>query len=139
MLVIRYCLLLFCLLLTPVTYAQVLIINPNNTDTELSLNTVRSIFAMRTHRWSDGTPIRVFVLEDGDSLHSKFCKEILKIFPYQLRRLWDKQIFSGTGTAPTTVKSIQEMRELVANTKGAIGYVSEQDTDDTIKKIGMPL
>ena len=135
---IRHFLLLFYLLLTPVTYAHVLIINPTNVDTELSLNTVRSIFAMRTHQWSDGTPIHVFVLEDDNSLHADFCKEILKVFPYQLRRLWDKQIFSGTGIAPTTVKSIEEMRERVANTKGAIGYLREDPLTNTIKQIGMP-
>ncbi len=135
----KYCLLIFCLLLAPISHAQVLIINPDNIDTDLSLNTVRSIFAMRTHQWSDGSPIHVFVLEDNDNLHSDFCKEILKVFPYQLRRLWDKQIFSGTGVAPTTVKSIEEMRERVANTKGAIGYIRKEQLTDTIKQIGMPL
>ena len=60
------------------------------------------------------------------------------MFPYQLRRLWDKQIFSGTGIAPTTVKSIEEMRERVANTKGAIGYLREDPLTNTIKQIGMP-
>jgi len=132
-------LLLFYLFLTPITQAQVLIINPTNIDTELSLNSVRSIFAMRTHQWSDGTPIHVFVLEDNDDLHTDFCKKILKVFPYQLRRLWDKQIFSGTGVSPTIVNSIQEMRDRVAATKGAIGYVHEQGIDHTIKQIGMPL
>ncbi|MBE9526443.1 MAG: hypothetical protein IME94_05650 [Proteobacteria bacterium] len=135
----KYCLLIFCLLLAPISHAQVLIVNPDNIDTDLSLNTVRSIFAMRTHQWSDGSPIHVFVLEDNDNLHSDFCKEILKVFPYQLRRLWDKQIFSGTGVAPTTVKSIEEMRERVANTKGAIGYIRKEQLTDTIKQIGMPL
>lgn len=135
----RYCLFLFCLLLAPISNAQVLIVNSANIDTELSLNSVRSIFAMRTHQWSDGTPIKVFVLEDNNDSHTAFCKEILKVFPYQLRRIWDKQIFSGTGTAPVTVKSIQEMRERVANTIGAIGYLREEQLTDAIKQIGMPL
>lgn len=130
---------LLYLFLTGTLYAEVLIVNSSNTDTELSLSSVRSIFAMRTHHWSDGTPIKVFVLKDNDEVHSTFCKNILRMFPYQLRRLWDKQIFSGTGVAPTTVKSIEEMHERVGQTKGAIGYVRKVQLTDKIKLIGLPL
>lgn len=87
------------------------------------LNTTRAIFGMRQLAWSEGAPIRVFVLPDKHPLHSEFCKEILNIYPYQLRQSWDKLIYSGTGQAPTEVSSEEEMIARVASTPGAIGYV----------------
>jgi len=82
---------------------------------------------MRQTEWPDGSAIRVFVLEDKKNAHIVFCKDVLGMFPYQLRRVWDRQVFSGTGTAPILVESEQEMLQRVAETKGAIGYLIVND------------
>lgn len=116
-----------------------IIIHSDQAVSELSLTTVRAKFAMRIPVWSDGTPVRVFVLDDNDGLHIDFCKSILGMFPYQLRRIWDRQVFSGTGTAPVVVASEQEMLARVAATRGAIGYLSDNLVDDSVRKIRVPL
>jgi len=90
---------------------------------------------MRIPQWSDGSAIHVFVLEDSHPIHTSFTKHILGMFPYQLRRIWDRQVFSGTGIAPTIVKTSEEMRERVSKTQGAIGYLMPEDVDDSIKVI----
>ena len=38
---------------------------------------------------------------------------------------WDRLVFSGTGQAPDTVTSTEEMLARVASTPGAIGYLSQ--------------
>jgi ABC-type phosphate transport system substrate-binding protein len=132
----KYSALIYCLLFFPNSYAQVfLIVQPQNVATELSRNSLRAIFAMRKTEWPDGSAVQVFVLEDKNNIHIAFCKDILGMFPYQLRRVWDRQVFSGTGTAPTTVKTEQEMRLRVAETKGAIGYMMANDQDGPSLKI----
>jgi hypothetical protein len=88
----------------------------------LTRNEARLFFTMRLKNWPNGKLVKVFVLPDDNSLHSRFSNEILGLYPYQLRRVWDRQIFSGTGQAPTTVSSEQEMLERIATTPGAIGY-----------------
>ncbi len=87
------------------------------------INITRAMFGMRQTSWADGTPVRVFVLPDKHPLHGEFCKEILNIYPYQLRQSWDRLIYSGTGQAPTEVLSEEEMLARVSSTPGAIGYV----------------
>lgn len=90
---------------------------------ELTRNQVRLFFTMRLQQLPDKTQVRVFVLPDDNPVHARFAKAILGLFPYQLRQVWDRQLYSGTGQAPTTVNSEQEMLARVANTPGAIGYV----------------
>jgi hypothetical protein len=85
---------------------------------------LRAAFTMRLREWPDGTPVRVFVLPDQNPLHEKFCREQLAVYPYALRRIWDRLVFTGTGFAPQTVRSEQEMLDRVAQTPGAIGYRS---------------
>ena len=87
---------------------------------------------MRLKTWSDGTKIRVFVLPDDDQLHQLVAKERLNVFPYQLRSTWDRLVFSGTGQAPITVSSIEEMRNKIANTPGAIGYLWRASVNEQV-------
>lgn len=83
---------------------------------------LREVFFVRVTSWPNGLPIRVFVLPDQNPLHIRFSKEILGVYPYQLRSAWDRMIYSGTGVPPTVVDSEEEMRARLKSTPGAIGY-----------------
>ncbi|NKI17069.1 hypothetical protein HCU74_06495 [Spongiibacter sp. KMU-166] len=91
---------------------------------ELSTAKLRAIFSLRKRSWDNNIPIRVFVLPDNHPLHENFCKSLLKVYPYVLRDQWDRAIFSGIGTPPTVVKNIQQLKQAVENTPGAIGYIA---------------
>jgi hypothetical protein len=90
---------------------------------QLSHAQLRSIYMMRQVLWPDGTAIKVFVLPNRSELHLQFSRQQLQLFPYQLDRVWQKLTYSGTGTPPTEVADSAKMRELVASTPGAIGYI----------------
>lgn len=78
---------------------------------------------MRQVKWPNGVPITIFVLSSNNITHQKFCKETLRLFPYQLDRIWNKLTFSGMGIAPTRVNSKEELIKAVKSTTGAIGYI----------------
>ncbi len=92
---------------------------------ELSLDILRNIYGLRLRNWPDGTPITVVVLSDRHASHIAFCKQALKVFPYQLRWAWNRLIFAGLSQAPIQVSSETEMLETIAITPGAIGYVTK--------------
>lgn len=116
----------FILLPLSLVSAQEVVVHSNVHQSEISRNTLRAIFGMRLLKWPDGNPIKVFVLQDDDTLHITFSKSILHMFPYQLRRAWDRQVYSGTGQSPNEVSTLNEMLEKVASTPGAIGYLSNE-------------
>jgi hypothetical protein len=74
--------------------------------------------------------VHVFVLSDEDEATALFCREQLGTYPYVMRSTWDRLVFTGTGLAPTLVRSEREMRERVRSTPGAIGYVRSGDTSE---------
>ena len=94
-------------------------------DTPLTRDELREIFFGRQTRWRDGSPLRVFVLPDQNPLHIRFSKEILGVYPYQLRSAWDRMVYSGTGTPPSMVDSLEQMKSLIKETPGAIGYIEK--------------
>ena len=127
--------LMFCVLNT-LLYAraeEVVIVNPDVTLESLSKNALRAIFGMRLRTWPDNQPIKVFVFTDDNPIHASFAKSQLLIFPQQLRRAWDRLIYSGTGQGPNQVKSVEEMRNAIATTPGAIGYIQADQVTDRIR------
>jgi hypothetical protein len=89
----------------------------------MTRNEARLYFTMRLKNWPNETLVKVFVLQDSDPVHRRFVNQILELYPYQLRRVWDRHLFSGTGQAPIKVASEEEMLDRVAKTPGALGYV----------------
>ena len=108
-------------------FAQEIITNKQVPLNSLSIHKARSIFAGRTSSWSNGLPITIFVFPDRDEKHQEFCSHALDVFPRQLRRSWDRMIYSGTGDGPLIVNSEAEMLERVKQTPGAIGYIINTD------------
>ena len=94
---------------------------------------LRSIFGMRNRTWPQGDLIRVFVLTDSDPTHIRFTKQVLRTFPYNLRRIWDRRVYSGTGQSPVVVSSEEEMRNIISLTENSIGYISTEWVDDGVK------
>ncbi len=99
------------------------VVNATADVSHLSRSSLLAIFSMRKTSWPNGTKIRVFVLSDDHPLHAKFCKSILDVYPHQLRRRWNKIVFSGIGQSPTVVSSPAALMRKVKNVPGAIGYV----------------
>lgn len=100
--------------------------------TSITTNEAQLFLTLRLKTWPNGVPAKVFVLPDGDGLHRRFSNVVLGLYPYQLRRVWDRQLFSGTGQAPTTVANEEEMIRRVAATPGAIGYVESVPGDGRV-------
>lgn len=125
------------LLATSVCQAQVLIANSALSGRDLSRNEARLFFTMRLQYWGDNQPLQVFVLPDNNPEHQHFAKTVLGLFPYQLRTVWDRQLFTGTGQAPVTVGNEQEMLQRVASTPGAIGYLGQAPLDPRIQVIAV--
>ena len=96
---------------------------------------LRALFSMRQTQWPDGSAVRVFVLSNDHPLHQSFCKEQLRMFPYQLDNIWNRLSFSGIGTRPYLAGSEQELVKLIQLTPGSIGYRSASADDTGVRII----
>ncbi|MAM00418.1 MAG: hypothetical protein CL583_18410 [Alteromonadaceae bacterium] len=115
--------------------AMEVITNTSVPISELSQLELRAIYTMRLDRWSSGSEIRVFVLPQKDERHQEFAKTVLQALPHQLQAVWYRLVYSGMGSAPTEVKSEQEMIERVSETPGAIGYVGKGNNVTNVQVI----
>jgi ABC-type phosphate transport system substrate-binding protein len=95
----------------------------------LALRDLRAIYSMKKRFWQDNQPITVYVLPNDANEHRLFSKKRLNVFPSQLESIWYRQVYTGTGSAPVTLSSIEEMIERVAETPGAIGYLGNENLE----------
>ncbi|GHF00791.1 hypothetical protein [Thalassotalea profundi] len=124
----------FCVCSLSVQAVEV-ITHPSVKVNSLTTSQLRRIYSMRQIKWENGTPIVVFVLPSEFKQHQDFCKQTLKIFPYQLDLIWNKLTFSGLGVAPTIVNTSTELLLAVKSTPGAIGYIENVTKEEEINVI----
>jgi ABC-type phosphate transport system substrate-binding protein len=129
---------LFFANLLSTTQAADIIVNNSVPAYHYSLNDVRAIFTMRLTQWSNGEAIRVFVLPDDHPLHKSFAKTSLNLFSYQLRNIWNRAVYSGTGSAPTQVSSPEEMLQAISNTPNSIGYLDSKPETSKVRTLDSP-
>jgi len=128
------------MLLAPAGKARsepILIAHPSVERESVTLNEARMYLTLRLRSWPDSTPITVFVLPDDSALHGQFARDVLQLFPYQLRRVWDRQLFAGTGQVPVEVDDEEEMLRRVADTPGAIGYAAAIPEDAAVRRLAL--
>ena len=106
---------------------------PSTSENAISRSSLRAIFGMRLNKWPADTPIKVFVMKDDAPEHGAFSKNVLQVFPHQLRLAWDRQVFSGQGQYPEQVASAQEMLSKIASTPGAIGYIKTNEVTNNVR------
>lgn len=127
--------LLLCASFSP-AFAARAIVNSQLPDAEIADRTdLRAVFTLRKRQWNDGQPIKVYVLSDRNPVHEDFVKGKLHLFPYQLRQIWNRLVFSGTGVAPVQLDSETEILEAVAEDPYAIGYVNGVELTEAVKEV----
>ena len=118
-------------------YAESIIANVSVGENVVSKNQLRLYFSQRLTQCKDGSAVKLIVLPDNHPLHLEFCNKVLSLYPYQLRKVWDRQVFSGTGQTPITLDSENDVLDAVSRTPGSIGYVSGRTQYDGIKILEM--
>jgi len=99
----------------------VFITHPSGPDA-VSKEEIKSILLGNKTKWDSGTLIHLAVLADG-SIHDGIVQEYTARSADQFEKYWKKQVFTGKGSAPESLKSDSEMIAYVAKTPGAFGYV----------------
>lgn len=116
------------MLFAPILRADYIIIaNPSVDTQQLSFQKLGQIYALQVKTWQGGQHIKAFTYPVESSDHKEFVLFTLKIQPHQLKRLWNRLIFTGTGSPPKKVMNSEEMLEKVKRIPGAIGYVRLSD------------
>lgn len=101
----------------------VLVAHPDVPVDSIEVDTASKIFLQKERRWSDGTTIHPVTLAVSD-VREEFAQVVHNRSELDLRKHWQRQIFTGRGSPPLERPSNAAVLEYVRSTPGAIGYIS---------------
>lgn len=112
------------------------IVHPGNPTQALTAKDLKMIFLGEKTTWSNGQPLKVAALKNGE-VHKEFLRDIVKLSPMKFAIHWKQKIFTGSahGSHINFFKSEDKVKEYVKVNPTAIGYISVNSVDDTIKEI----
>ncbi|MCZ7555320.1 MAG: hypothetical protein M5R41_02805 [Bacteroidia bacterium] len=123
---LTFALLLTALLLSGMdaTAQTVVIVHSSVSTKNLGSKELMDIYTLNTSRWESGTRINVFELKSGRAKEA--FHEFIGMSEEELKKIWLRKQFTGKARPPRSVPTEEALIDLVAETEGAIGYVSER-------------
>ncbi|MCU0425122.1 MAG: substrate-binding domain-containing protein [Candidatus Kapabacteria bacterium] len=116
-------------------FAQVVVIaHKSSPVATLDNDKLLDIFTLNTKNWSDGGKITLLEIKGDSPAKAKFYAALGTSFG-EMQKLWLKKQFAGKGLPPTALASEDEIIQRVANTPGAIGYISADKAPKDVKII----
>lgn len=109
-----------------------IIANKAITVASVSEREAKKIWLGKKKSMPGGGVIKLADLPIGDATRNVFYRTLVKKKEKQLKAYWAKIIFTGKGYPPQVFDSESEIVEWVANTPGAMGYVSSAAVNDSV-------
>lgn len=114
---------------------EILIVaNRGVTISQIPADQLRDVFIGARTRFSDGGRA-VPVLLRGGPVHEVFLRRFVHDYPDEFRVRWRRAVFTGQGAMPKEFQTEAAVLEYVAETPGAIGYVSRVPDASAVKVI----
>jgi ABC-type phosphate transport system substrate-binding protein len=98
--------------------------HPSVPVTSLSRAAVSSLFLKKTEKWPNGIPAVPVDQAHDSPLRESFSRDIHERTVAMIDAFWQKQVFSGRATPPTTKGNDAGVLAFVRSVPGAVGYVS---------------
>ena len=125
------------LLVLPVqAYADlVVVVNPDNKTEQLTKTQIINIFLGNNREYPGGLPAKPIDLPGSSSEKALFYRGLVNKDLDQMAAYWSRLVFAGNTSPPTSVANGQDVMQIVASNKNAIGYVDRKYVDTTRVKI----
>jgi ABC-type phosphate transport system substrate-binding protein len=131
---LKYILLITAILLckTALNAQVVIIANKSVSLSNVNKAKIVNIYSLTIKNGDNGEKIVLFDLKNDNITKSKFYSYIGKSNS-DMKMVWMRAQLTGAGFAPTAVMSEEDVLTKVANTPGAIGYISAKLVDSSVK------
>jgi ABC-type phosphate transport system substrate-binding protein len=119
------------------TGAVRVIVHRNNASASADRQVLRSIFQTKTTRWASGERVKPLNLPRNHPARGDFDRAVLGLTPEESERYWIDRKIRGGAPPPLTLADEATVRRVVAQTPGAIGYVTSADLGEEVRVVAV--
>jgi ABC-type phosphate transport system substrate-binding protein len=113
----------------------VVVANKGFSAKSLSREDLRPVFQTTKAQWPDGSSAVPLNLADDSLVRHGFDAAVLGLDPDRVARFWVDRKIRGGERPPRKVSNASAVLRAVAGDKGAVGYVSASEVNDTVKVV----
>lgn len=111
-----------------------IVVHPSN-DSKFDKSTIKKIFLGKSKSFSNGRTAILISAGSKESITDEFNKNVIGKSSNQVNAYWSKMIFTGKGTPPQEMSSVDEIISAISTNPDAIGYVDSSKVSDSVKVV----
>jgi ABC-type phosphate transport system substrate-binding protein len=113
-----------------------IIVNPANTVSGLALADLHKIFMGEKSTWPNGKHILLVVGAPGTPERASFMRGVYKMSETDYTKYFLQASFTGmVSSPPKEASSSSQVKEIVAENPGAVGFVKKSEVDGSVKVV----
>ena len=116
----------------------VVVVSAKSPVTKLTSSQAADIFLGKTNRLPGGEPAMPIDQAEGSPEREEFYVRLVGKSRPQMKAHWSKIIFTGRGQPPKQASGNGELKKLLAENPGAIGYVDRSAVDRDLRIVLSP-
>ncbi|MEP6883925.1 MAG: phosphate ABC transporter substrate-binding protein [Gammaproteobacteria bacterium] len=113
----------------------VVIVNPTNTTTSMTVDQVQEIYLGKTTTLPAGGYASAVDLANGSPTRDAFYQKATGKSSAQVKAVWTRLLFSGRNTPPKALGTSAEVKKFVASNPNGIGYIEKSAADSSVKVV----
>jgi len=113
----------------------VVVVSTKNPIQSLTPAELARIYLRKKIQWPNGVSISVYERPAKTAIRRQFSMQVLDKKPEALREYWMNLRFTRGLKPPKVLRSPKLVRRYLARVKGGIGYLYEDEVDETVKVI----
>ena len=111
------------------------IVNTANPVSQMNQQQIADLYLGRTRNFPNGEFALVFDHFRDSPLRARFFQTLSAMSQQQINAYWSRMMFSGQVIPPQQLPDDRTVLEIVRRNSGAIGYVSSQIADTTVRTL----
>ncbi|HHJ14100.1 MAG TPA: phosphate ABC transporter substrate-binding protein [Gammaproteobacteria bacterium] len=108
------------------------IVNPGSGVSALTPSQAKALFLGKSRKFPNGAKAIPVDQKEGSATRSAFNEKVLKKSDSQVKAYWSKMVFSGKASPLKSVADDAAVKDFVAGTDGAVGYIDSSLVDDSV-------
>lgn len=113
--------------------AQAVVAGARSPATSLTAEQASQLFLAKSATLPGAGTVALIDLPESAATREAFYLKLTGKTPAQMKALWSRLAFSGSGQPPRTAGSAGELKKLLAADPNAIGYLDKADLDGSVK------
>jgi len=111
----------------------VVIVNPANATSTMTVEQVMQIFLGKTNNLPAGGNASAVDLADGSPVRNDFYLKVAARSGAQVKAVWARLVFSGKDKPPKVLENSADVKKYVAANPNGVGYIEKSAADTSVK------